>query len=437
MSSSRLPRGLLSRATAAGRVALGVARAGAHGDPAVLGEQLFAELDRLKGLPMKVGQILSAMDVALPEPIRARLAGLQTGRSPLDLETLRPIVEAELGAPLHELFDSFEARPCAAASVGQVHRATVDGQSVAVKIRYPGVRELLEGDLRVFRPIARLAGLSTAVDGERLLDALRDHMVDECDYQLEARNQRRYATLVPAPYVVPEVVDRLSSDGVLTTTWAEGTPLADVENWSTDERRRLAHLLLGLPFHTLFPHGILHGDPHPGNVLARPDGLVVLDFGSLVEVPSVDLLPLHALFIALLDRDTPAFREKAVQTGLVPDPDRIDWPEMEAFLQWLTAPWFERDFTPDDSWWKAGQRFAHPTHPNQRRQGLPPLWMWLERTMWGTAASARRLRVTVDVVPTIRAILEEGCHEPSATTSAPSSSTASTAPRSRSSDSPA
>lgn len=404
----RLPRGWLSRARTLGRVGARLGAAGAgrllRSDTeadARLGERLFEELDRLKGVGMKVGQILSYMEVGLPEATRDRLAAIQHGHAGLDPDVALDRLAEVL--PDHRL-EGFDPVPVAAASIGQVHRATLDGDPVAVKLRYPGIEALLTADLALLKRFGSLASLGTAVDGRALAEDLEARFLEECDYTSEADAQERFAHVLadePA-FVIPRVYRDHSNDAVLTTRWLEGDGLAELLRAPASRRLTLGTAMLRFPWTTVLRHGVVHADPHPGNFRFQPERLGILDFGCVrtLEPPAVQ--GLVRLLRAVVDDEDAAVFDASVALGLVPAPDRIDRAELIALQRWAFAPYTVERFAFTTSWWAAGQRFSAPTHPNLRHLAFPPDWMWIQRTFWGLHAVLTRF----DVPLPARAVVE-------------------------------
>jgi len=398
----KLPSHLLPRALATGRVAGHLGRAAARrllrdrrDDAEALGEAMATELDHMKGLAMKVGQILSYMDVGLPEGTVQRLARLQRGADPLDASVIAQIVADELGRPVGEAFDSFDPRPVAAASIGQVHRATVDGQPVAVKVRYPGVRATLDGDLSRLRPVARLAGLATAVDSDALLEDLRARMLEECDYRVEAGWIARFGPVVAdlPDVAVPVLVPSHCTEAVLTTAWVDDPPLTHAASLPAPRRLAAAQALTGFLFHSVLGHGLLHGDPHPGNMLVGARGLTVLDFGAVAEIPPPVQHGLRALIEAVAADDRGALRRVALEQQLTPRPDRVDFDHLHRFWRWMLTPALPGPHRFDRHHMAAARGFSQPGDPNVRHLALPPPWLWLQRALWGLSAVLRQLEV--------------------------------------------
>ena len=288
-------------------------------------EQLFRTLGELKGGAMKVGQALSAMEAALPAelagPYREALVRLQEAAPPMPVAAVHRVLNESFPAGWRHLFRAFDDRPVAAASVGQVHRAVwQDGSDVAVKVQYPGAADALVADvagLDRLAPLVRLA--APGLDPRALFAELRDRLVDEVDYVLEADAQTAFAQAFAGDpeIAVPEVL--VVEDRVLVTRWMDGTPLSRViADGRQEDRDRCGLLLLRLLLASPRRVGRLHGDPHPGNFRLLADGrLGVLDFGSTEPVPAGWPTALGPLLTALRDEDAAALHDVARSTGLV------------------------------------------------------------------------------------------------------------------------
>jgi predicted unusual protein kinase regulating ubiquinone biosynthesis (AarF/ABC1/UbiB family) len=261
---------------------------------AALVNQLVEQLGQLRGAAMKVGQVLSLVEFdGLPEDerdaLQAKLAELRDDVPPVPFAKLERLMRDEFGGPLRQVFSEFDERAFAAASIGQVHRArTVDGEDVAVKVQYPGVAEAVETDLRnamLLLPLVKR--LAPSLDVKSLGSELRERIVEELDYELEAQNQRRIARLRRGhPFVsVPKVNTELSTRRVLVTEYIEGERFQVVRNLPESQRDSYAEIVFRFYFGLLYRDRIALGDPHPGNQLLRPDGRVAfLDYGMLRDV---------------------------------------------------------------------------------------------------------------------------------------------------------
>jgi predicted unusual protein kinase regulating ubiquinone biosynthesis (AarF/ABC1/UbiB family) len=271
--------------------------------------QLFTVLGELKGGAMKVGQALSVMEAAIPEqfgePYREALTKLQKDAPPLPANKVHRVLDAQLGTKWRERFSSFEDKPVASASIGQVHKAVwSDGREVAVKIQYPGADEALRADLKTMqRMIGVLKQLSPGADVQGVVDELIERTEMELDYRLEADNQRTFAKGYEGHprFVVPHIV--ASAPKVVIQEWIDGVPLSHIIREGTPEERDLmGTLLLELTFDAPRRVGMLHGDAHPGNFMLLPDGRMgVIDFGAVAPMP--EGYPIELGMITRLARD--------------------------------------------------------------------------------------------------------------------------------------
>lgn len=275
--------------------------AGDELDPAhvAAAEEMLGTLGNLKGLALKMGQMLSYMDGALPaeaEPaFRRVLAKLQRDAPRLPWGAARKVLEQDLG-DLQAHFAQLEEEPFAAASIGQVHRGQLlDGTAVAVKVQYPGIREAIEADLGnlalfagLARPMLGAFGAASSIEFARsTIEEVRARMLEEVDYEHEARMQvlfhQRFAGVPDLQ--IPKVHFEHSGPKVLTTELVAGQPLEEAARADDELRGRWARALTRAVTDQLYVHGLFNGDPHPGNYLFRSDGTVVLlDFGCIKEV---------------------------------------------------------------------------------------------------------------------------------------------------------
>ena len=279
------------------------------------GVRLRRTLDDLGPTFVKFGQLLSTRQDILPEGVLFELQKLQDTVAPIPLAVAEGVIERELEAPLGELFASFDEVPLGAASIGQVHRATLkDGTEVAVKVQRPEARGRVEADLALMRD---LAAFLDARFGERLFIDVPELVAEfegvvrrELDYEAEAENARRFAHNFAGTEVkIPEVYREFSTGRVLTMEFVEGTRFHEVRPllMAPGERRRVAAMGAEAIFKMAFDDGFFHGDPHPGNVIFTPDGrLALLDFGMVGFMSRGDVEALSRLFIATIRRDADA-----------------------------------------------------------------------------------------------------------------------------------
>ena len=295
---------------------------------ASLVDQLVDQLGQMRGAAMKVGQMLSMVEFDglgedEQERLQARLAALRDDVPPVAFADLEKLMRRELGGPLRGVFSEFDRRAFAAASIGQVHRATtVDGHEVVVKIQYPGVAEGVETDLRnagLLLPLVKR--LAPGVDGRALLGELRERIGEELDYELEAQNQRRIERLTYGhPFLrIPRVHTDLCTRRVLVSEYVEGAGFETVRRADEPQRDRYGEIVFRFFFGLLYRDRIALGDPHPGNYLLCDDGRVCfLDFGLLRDVPAERVAGEREIARAVRDRDAGALKAVLVSSGYLP-----------------------------------------------------------------------------------------------------------------------
>jgi len=276
------------------------------------GVRLRRTLDDLGPTFVKFGQLLSTRSDILPEGVLFELQKLQDTARPMPAGAAQAIVERELGAPLEELFVSFDPDPLGSASIGQVHRAVLrDGQVVAVKVQRTEAPGRVESDLELMRDFAdfldRRLGRRIFVDVRGLVAEFETVIRRELDYTAEAANARRFAVnFAETPVVIPRVHLDHSTSRVLMLQYIEGTRFRDIRPLllAPSERRRVASMGADAIFKMAFEDGFFHGDPHPGNLILTPQGdLALLDFGMVGYMSRGDIEALSRLFIAVVQRD--------------------------------------------------------------------------------------------------------------------------------------
>jgi predicted unusual protein kinase regulating ubiquinone biosynthesis (AarF/ABC1/UbiB family) len=254
-----------------------------------------ADLESMGPTFIKLGQLLSTRFDLLPPAYTEALSRLQDEVEPFDVELVHRTIAGELGADVRHLFADFDPEPLAAASLGQVHRATLrSGRDVAVKVQRPDVREQVHADMAALARIAAVADKSSAVGRTYgfagLLKEFERSLRLELDYRREARNLTRFAELTSSydRLLVPDPVPELTTGRVLTMDFIEGRKVTDVGPLGLldVDTEAIVEQLFAAYLNSILDHGFLHADPHPGNLLLTPDGrLAIVDLGMVTTVP--------------------------------------------------------------------------------------------------------------------------------------------------------
>jgi ubiquinone biosynthesis protein len=272
------------------------------------GQHLREVLDELGPTFVKFGQLLSTRPDVVPPDIVVELRALQDDVRPFPFEQAERVIEEDLGNTLERLFLDFDPTPVAAASIGQVHRATLpNGRRVAVKVQRPGAPRQIEADLTLLYQASRLAKERIRaldfVDTRQLVDEFARSIRKELDYRLEGRNAQAFRrNFAGDPHVVvPKVYWHYTRARVLTLEWVDGIQLADFQSagMTLEERRDLAYQITETWMTMIFRHGFFHGDPHPANILLPPEAGTVglVDFGAVGKLTDDDLSKVTGLFI--------------------------------------------------------------------------------------------------------------------------------------------
>jgi predicted unusual protein kinase regulating ubiquinone biosynthesis (AarF/ABC1/UbiB family) len=297
-------------------------------------KQIVAALGTMKGAAMKLGQVMSFLDVGLvPEEFREEfqreLAKLRDAAPTVSFRQMRKVIEEDLGESISETFAEFDEEPIAAASIGQVYRARLpDGREVAVKVQYPGVAAAVRSDMQNLGMILRLMKrMAPGLDAKATAEEIRLRIGEELDYELEAQNQRGMARLYRGhPFIyVPDVITSLSHERVLVSEFVDGTGFEELKERPQADRDRLGEIIFRFFFGSMYRHHEFSGDPHPGNFVLLDDGRVAfLDFGLYKRIdPSVAEFELEGVRIGVED-DGDRLVEHLHRGGFISDPSQYD-----------------------------------------------------------------------------------------------------------------
>ena len=315
-------------------------------------ERMVDALGSMKGAAMKLGQLASFIDTDfLPDEYRElyqdKLGELRQSAPPMPWEKVKKVLEEEWDEPVEELFEDFEHEAAAAASIGQVHKATLpDGRRVAVKIQYPGVADALRADMQNAGMILRMAkALAPGLDAKAAAEELKERVLEELDYEYEGHNQRSFARGYRGhPFIyVPEVVSRLSRDRVLVTEWVDGRSFDEVKQLSQAERDRYGEIIFRFCFGSIYHLQHFNADAHPGNYLYMDDGKVAfLDFGMTKQLDREQIeLEIAALDAAFAD-DPERVRTALHDLGFLNNPKKVDAELLMEHVK-LVGGWYMQD----------------------------------------------------------------------------------------------
>jgi predicted unusual protein kinase regulating ubiquinone biosynthesis (AarF/ABC1/UbiB family) len=292
-----------------------------------LADEVVDALASLRGGAMKIGQMASFIDVDFIPPeyrdtYQAKLAALRDSAPPMNWKQVRSVMEDEWGEPPESVLEELEQDAAAAASIGQVHRGRLaDGRTVAIKVQYPEIADALEADLGTAAILARLGkAIAPGVDPDLIMDEIRERILEELDYELEAQNQRAFARAYRGhPFAhVPDVVTSLSARRVLVSEWVDGRPFPEMLDMPAEQRGRIGEMIFRFFYGSLHWLGRFNVDAHPGNYLLLDDGrMTFLDFGSVKEVDAARLRMGIRLLMAATEPDDEAVIDVLRELGYV------------------------------------------------------------------------------------------------------------------------
>ncbi|MFZ1153375.1 MAG: AarF/ABC1/UbiB kinase family protein [Solirubrobacteraceae bacterium] len=324
-------------------------------------KQIVAALGTMKGAAMKLGQVMSFLDVGLVpeehrEEFQRELAKLRDAAPTVEFKQMKRVIEDDLEERISDVFAEFDEQPIAAASIGQVYRATLKedtaphgggqaGREVAVKVQYPGVAAAVRADMQNLDMIMRLMKRMTpALDVKGLATEIRERIGEELDYELEAQNQRSLARIYRGhPFIViPEVVSSLSRERVLVSEFVEGVGFEQLKQYPQLERDRIGEIVFRFYLGCLYRHREFSGDPHPGNFMLLPDGrMAFLDFGLFKRLEPGPVELELGCQRAVVEGDAQTLHRLLAESGFLPEPERVDPDHLLEFINdaiwWYTT----------------------------------------------------------------------------------------------------
>ena len=373
-------------------------------DKSAHAEDLRAVLGGLKGPMMKVAQRLSAIPDALPEEYARELSQLQSNAPAMGWPFVRRRMSTELGPAWQSRFTAFGQTAAAAASLGQVHRATLpDGREVACKLQYPDMPSVVEADLRQLRlAMGIYARMDSSIQSDDVYAELSERLREELDYEREAAHMRLYRLMLAGePEIrVPEPVPELTTKRLLTMTWLEGRAIQSRidEDPPQEERDAYARVLFRAWYVPFYHYGVIHGDPHLGNYQIRSDlhGINLLDFGPIRVFPPHFVTAVVRLYEAVRDGDD----EKAIHAfeawGFRNLP-RETWQVLMKWARFLHEPLIDDRVRPISETQdpQFGRKVAEEVHAGLKKTGgvRPPReFVLMDRSTVGLGSVFLRLK---------------------------------------------
>ena len=285
---------------------------------------LFEELG---GSFVKLGQLLSLRPDLIPKDYCDELGKLQDDVGPVPYHEIEHVIKAELKKPVKELFKSFDKKPIASASIGQVHVARLtNGKKVAVKVMRPGIRALMANDLEILDYLSRLFKhhvKQDLVDPEEIFQEFKQYTENEMDYLKEAYTIKKfYANFRNDMKIkIPLVYDKLTTHRVLTMEFIEGVELREIlvhpQKYKRLDKKKLSELIVYSIMKQVFIDGFFHGDPHPGNIIVNKDNIGYIDFGIVGALDEEMRERLGVLFVHLLNKDAGGLVKSFISLNIV------------------------------------------------------------------------------------------------------------------------
>jgi predicted unusual protein kinase regulating ubiquinone biosynthesis (AarF/ABC1/UbiB family) len=381
--------------------------------------KITSELMSMGGTAMKLGQTLSLQTHALPDEALAELLALQMKAPGMHPTLVRVQIKSSLGAEPESLFARFEEEPFAAASLGQVHRATLrSGEKVAVKVQYPGIRETIQTDFAWFRTVSKPAQLTEYLPAE-LIDELQEQITAELDYIREADNLLLLGNELSGLswLEIPRLYPEYCSDRVLTMSFVEGMHLEEFLRTRPSRalRDEVGEHLLELLYAQVLKAGAFHADPHWGNYFFRSDGSVgLVDFGCVKYLAPAFVANLHGVFLYEGPRDGPEFR-RLLRARYAPQ-SRVSARALDALVA-FSRNFYGRVYPPGEEADQQAYDFSDPdlikhymreTSRITRAKGALREYVLFARAETGLYQTLHRLRARVRTSHIVRKYLNPG-----------------------------
>lgn len=366
-----------------------------------LANQITGELGNMKGLPMKIGQMIGVLDLGLPTEVNAAFAQLYNSSTPMSSKLVNAVFKEETGKLPKDYFACWSVEPFSAASIGQVHLARLKtGETVAVKVQYPDIKETFRNDLKNLSNLSKFNRYLFLEENEGdLIQELHDRLLEECDYKIEAQNQLQFHNYfssnenVKVPLVYPEH----STSRVLVAEYSTGLSFSDfIREASTEERLHAAEVIWQATFESWVYYSKVHADPHPGNFLFEDEKVVFLDFGCIKAIPPATYEAWKQFFKAMIDHRFDQAIDLLGDMGMFPKEGVFDRGQFLHVMKLIYDPYLtnrvytfskEQVESSIKEWFVNGPKGHFSVSKN---------WIFLMRSVWGLSTLMAKMGATAN-----------------------------------------
>ena len=368
--------------------------------------QLTEALGNLKGPLMKVGQILATIPEALPPEYANDFLALQSNAPPMGKSFVRRRMKTELGADWQSKFKTFDVEAIAAASLGQVHKATThDDKNIACKLQYPDMQSTIEADLNQLKLLFSLYGrYDSSIKTDEIYEELSERLREELDYTLEAKHGKLYDYMLrDEPNVhVPKIINDLSTSRLLCSGWLEGDKILNFKDAPLEDRNQIAMNMFRAWYVPLYYYGTIHGDPHLGNYSVREDHSInLMDFGCVRVFPASFVGAVIDLYRSLQNNDI----EQSVHAFETWGFKDITKEQVEILIEWarfLYGPILEDKVRPIGEVTNGifGREIAESVHTKLKKLGngvqIPREFVFMDRAALGLGSVFLHLKAEIN-----------------------------------------